>query len=73
MSSKHFRSAREHLAQADALAAETDQAVEDLREAKMDAEAATLLVGVLQLATNRGVLHAKLAEVHVALAGCPVD
>lgn len=73
MSSTHYRQAREHLVRADALAAETDEAVEALREITMAEVDAAHLISVLQLATNRGTLHANLAEVHIALAGCPVD
>jgi len=47
--------------------------VEALRDIEMESEQAAHLVSVFQLNTNRGLLHAKLAEVHIALAGCPVD
>jgi hypothetical protein len=44
-----------------------------LRDAKLDVEVATHLLGVLQLSTNRGILHVELAKAHIALAGCPVE
>lgn len=73
MSNTHIRSAREHLAQADALAAETDEIVEELRDEETDPHEAVSILQVLAMTIGRGNLHAKLAEVHIALAGCPVD
>ena len=79
MSSTHYQSAREHLVRAEGLAQQAaaqvigmDDDAKVLSESELRGYIAAS--GPIMSATIAlGDLHAKLAEVHIALAGCPVD
>ena len=73
MSSTHYQSAREHLVRAEELNQAVQENIDRHVGVQLTAAEAYALTENHKDLTGRAHLFVKLAEVHIALAGCPVE